>query len=216
MENSGKSCFKRRVSSDEILRRLVNCDILPKSNIFLFNSLDQTAEDFLALTFANVWFSMMKNYTVMSDLLNSRYSCTNGEKFFDSESLSKFAIRVRSVNLVGSFVICPYLFTDKINNLRFVTCGWRGVSSLAFSELISVFDGATWTILFGCMIAITIPICSYSMRNDHVNKILIILKLLLEQSGPFHEEKWVNEAMSLRLVIGTALLMGIVVSNSYI
>lgn len=200
-------------TSEQILRRLISCDILPEGKPFFFNRTNRSAQDFLSLVYANVLFSAMKNYTIMGDLGSNYHSCINGAKSM-SAPLEDFRIEMASVNFITSFILTPYLCTDKINNLRFVTCGQRGMSSLAFFELTGVFDNATWTLLIACILAVAMSLCNYSNRNsDRIGHIIATVKVFLEQGDTILETPWDNQR--LRVIVGTTLLMGIVISNSY-
>lgn len=205
---------RRGFTSDQILRKIVSCDTLPGNKPFLYNSANQTAEDFLSLLYANVWFSLMKNYTTQPLLFSPNLKCINGVKEISSKYWSYLGIEIKSINFMKSFVLSPYSVSDKINSLRFVTCGRRGISAFAFSELFSVFDNATWIALFACMIAVTFTLWHQSKcSNDKIFQIFATFKVFLEQGDTFQGATCSNGR--LRLIVGISLLMGIIVSNSY-
>lgn len=107
----------------------------------------------------------------------------------------------------------PYYSQEFLGSLRIVGCGSQGLSSVAFGELISVFDKSTWvfTVLMvvGTSIILRLLVKGTSLEQNGIS----VLKILLEQGDPFQESAF--EKVALRVFIVLLLLMGIILSNAY-
>lgn len=172
----------------------------------------QVPEILLAYGLANVWSSIMRNYTLK---FRNVTHCIHGKgveipkvsliNYFEAElTLRPF--------LKGSFITTA--IEDPLHNLRFVSCGRRRVGGIPFEELIKVFDKSTWFAILLSTFSITLPLHSYVNKfKQPFMYILSALKVFLEQGDPFPMN--VLEIAELRFVAGTFLLMGIVLSNAY-
>lgn len=106
--------------------------------------------------------------------------------------------------------------TSVVEDLQFVTCGYRGYEGLYYMELLVAFEADVWIVLIICTVLLTTILHKFPGTSSGLSiaeSALISVKLLLEQSDPFPESLASNQ--KCKLVSGTVLLMGIILSNAY-
>lgn len=87
------------------------------------------------------------------------------------------------------------------------------MTSIAFQELTSVFDGKTWLCIIFVTIIFSIWVHYYRASETMLTQIISVFKMFLEQGGPFARS--VLSMKNRRCMIGLLLLMGVVLSNAY-
>lgn len=72
--------------------------------------------------------------------------------------------------------------------LHIVSCGSRGIEQISFLQIVTVFESRIWIFLF--LFTCLIMFCSKHLTGRSLSSILLsIFKVLLEQGGPFPENK---------------------------
>ncbi|CAL8130014.1 unnamed protein product [Orchesella dallaii] len=176
----------------------------------------------------HVFLSIMGNATYRVSLTSSSRVCTNGKWIEETyPEIDPFASKIWITNDYGiednSFITS---IPDKINSLRFVSCGRARVTSLAFVELIKIFDLWIWLYLLLLMMIIP-PIAQfrmmkylsvvsiYKLYTTHfvlfIEGLCSIAKVLLEQgdNNLSAGRKW------SRIIGGTFITAALVLSNAY-
>lgn len=158
----------------------------------------------IAIAHANAWKSVLRNFTFVAD------DCYGWR---ETHCRPNFVTNAGYLAYKKSLFVFPYYTTDVINILRFIGCGRQGMSSIPFQELTNVFDNKIWGFIVLASLTISALIrCSHRSVISS-SQLIHIVKLLLEQGGPF--AKSVLNAAHLRNMIGLLLLMGIILSNAY-
>lgn len=104
------------------------------------------------------------------------------------------------------------VFNDTTKILRFVSCGTRGSSKLAFYQLVSVFDKYTW--LFLTIFAMLVSIFKNATISGGMDdELFSVMKCFLEQGNPFLLSS--SSDRSYHWTVSAVLLVGIVMSNAY-
>lgn len=135
----------------------------------------------------------------------------------------QFEPSVRSI----SSKFTPVKYHSSILHLKFISCG--GVTrwgKLQFSELISIFDGFTWT--FMCLSGIFFLIADYvgfqmsPMIKVRQNKtfespmvILSFVRIFLEQGNAIIKVNSIIRTQTRRMYLVGVLLAGIIICNAY-
>lgn len=190
------------------MERLTSCLAISyeelRVRIFSIESIPQK----VAVAHSQVLLSVMGNYTFGLDhtyLKSTRCTTHQHSHFMITFNLEKYPRHT---------FIFPYYPADHLSSLRFIGCGSHGVSSLAYQELINVYDPWVW----GCIAAMlmSVPLLTYTF-TAHTGSYKIaemsILKILVEQSDPFPQS--ISNNKSLQCLLGIILLMGIILSNGY-
>lgn len=200
---------------DQVLRIIASCkgkqytshDRLLKSNGSVVSK--------LANAYSLVWIEIMGNYSIL-DRETGNF-CVNGE----IEETFGFALRLKRKR---AFVIelgkLPYLnnsyhFThfpqDSLNQLRFVSCGRRGVKSFPFEAFVNIFDEWIWLFIASSSVTCFVVIrCQQSNTNrDNLRLCISPLMALMEQGDAFVRSE------RNKVVTGLFLAMGILLSNAY-
>ncbi len=100
----------------------------------------------------------------------------------------------------------------KFGQLHIVSCGSRGVESISFLQIVTVFEARIWILLFSFILLIILS-SKHLTRRSFSSSLLSIYKVLLEQGGPFPEN---NEMVDkLNPMICGILLTGLVISNAF-
>lgn len=186
------------------IAQLKSCDL--NSIREVWTEIFDTPLLFQKLSVANgyLWRSILENFTIAE--VSTDTGCTTRDR-------SYFAISLDSLRYIKSAFIFPYYTKEDFNNIRFVGCGTQGLSTIPFYELTSVYDKAIWL-----SIVLTVIVAAFSIRllqqeTKIQSNILSLLKMLLEQGGPF--KNLVVNTRNLRFGIGILLLSGILLSNAY-
>lgn len=107
---------------------------------------------------------------------------------------------------------------NKMFTLGLVSCGRTRLDSLAFGELVSVFQWQVWHFLFATLIILLLfklVITDSSKKKDFPHVFMDFLdyaKILVEQGGTFLERRNLSV---IRFVVGLHLLLHILISNGY-
>lgn len=188
-----------------MIRTVLNCDRSTK--------VSGSPEERVGAAYANIWFSIMKNYTTVQ-LIGS--ACENGiEKVYDPKTLYlKPSIKFVLSSYVKGFHYFPYFTRDHLADLRFVSCGpARGYRPIPFEQLTNIFDKWIWILLFlSCLSeALLLRIQAQSGRKYVISwsNLTSALKVFLEQGDSVIQKK------SFRAASGLFILIGIVLSNAY-
>lgn len=109
----------------------------------------------------------------------------------------------------------PVDLPNLVDRLKFVSCGERGFTSLAFSELLRVFDHNVWIMLVVSVTTIACSLCGLLSENLHffTAALFTLTKALVEQSNPFSKRVMNNK--KLRIILAVFLLACMVISNVY-
>lgn len=97
-----------------------------------------------------------------------------------------------------------------------MSCGSRGMISVPFQELTSVYDNFVWLAVLTTDMGLSqvISLGSPTAKpSDKINHFISFMKVLLEQGDPFSE--MVLSCPKVRVALGSFLLVGIILSNAY-
>lgn len=207
-----------------IYKNLQTCDNF-KSNAGML-SLEGSNEEMFRKEFTKIWLSVMNNYTIIlkekyRDLricLNNRevlIPSPNGRSF--AKTASALSIGLQSVPYMNLYYFTSHFPTKDVNNnFRIVSCGTRTISSLRFDELVNIFDQWVWLAIAVTIISLSVVLTmwmKYTTGGNLLNYFLSHSKVLLEQGDPYNEGLF--GTTSLRCLIGSYLIAGIVLSNAY-
>lgn len=162
-----------------------------------------------------------------------RYFCVNGQSQIKSHSTTYNRDKVENKYTQWHSDIVPSGFTHithqlemeiRESQMKFVTCGQRGVESLPFKELYQIYQPPVWIIfgLFFCLLPLILVKPYWSMFTKNLVRFhmlsktknwLIFYKIAVEQGDPIPTSLAENPGM--RLILGSVLLSGIVLSNAY-
>lgn len=128
-----------------------------------------------------------------------------------AKGMKKYATFLHLRPYLNNFHFFPYNHPqNRLSSFRFISCGERGQETFRFGELISVFDTWVWCLLFLQGVLVTIALAKFAGAEKDL---MSTFKVLVEQSNPFPEKT--ARMNALRVVMGSFLLMGIVLSNAY-
>lgn len=100
----------------------------------------------------------------------------------------------------------------KFGQLHIVSCGSRGLEPNSFFQIMTVFDTQIWILLV--VFTVLVIFCSkHFIGISFKASMLSILKVLLEQGGPFPENK--ETVNKLKFLFCGTLLAGLVISNAF-
>ncbi|CAL8135803.1 unnamed protein product [Orchesella dallaii] len=213
------------VSSETVSFHIEIC----RSNVnmrALLNTGTSDANTKLAVAYAQLWFSIMKNASILIErysricqpltgkILEAPFNMDASGVTFDEEKLALRAPHGRALNIYNT-----------MSALRFVSCGKAEMESMAFVELISVFDGYIW-LFVSISVVVLVPTIQYiadaqksgnCLENNQLMHVfkhwLCLVKVLLEQGDPFPLS--LQQTNPVRLVVSCVLLVAIVLSNAY-
>lgn len=161
----------------------------------------------------NIWQSILGNFTYNS-------KCRNGNKIYVGALGGPIStIRYVDTNRM-SRLHYPLQILDALESYRFVVCGMKGSDSIAFRELINVYDVYVWGFVVGSVLCIacfwkilTLPMISQVkiLKQGCCSNAFSLVKILLEQGDSSVSAK----SVKLRLLLGTFVLISIVLSNGY-
>lgn len=182
-----------------------------------YASKDYSQMRHLSAGYASAWVSILGNYSYDAP---SFQICDEGKlvyapyrsKLFDISN----EIKASFVNVEQSATIFPAVVASTFNDLRFITCGYRGLEQLSFGELFIAFDATVWLVLglFACLLSIILHnIPTLGSVNTFTQSAMIPVKMLLEQGNPFPDSLINNHRC--KWIAATVLLMGIILSNAY-
>lgn len=170
----------------------------------------------VAHAYASVWISLMKNYTIVNDVGDV---CINGRKFAngftssddDKREVSSIKLDVY-LYLNETLFDFPLIIHDKLNRLKFVSCGYRvDIMTHDAYQFVAIFDKLSWILILLSFLVFAVVV---KIRlSSNTDGIVIFLKLLLEQNEPFCEK--LTRIGRWRYPIALFLLVGILLSNSY-
>ncbi|CAL8121436.1 unnamed protein product [Orchesella dallaii] len=203
-------------------KRLFNAEYL------LHSRLELSAVEKLAKAYAHVWLSIMKNSTFQLDqdtLAYYTYYPLSGEVKLESSYVDVFNNHIPVMTLEGALLFnsasrgAALEIPLDLSALKFVSCGRRALQSMAFRELIDVYDTAVWAFV-GLSILILMMVFeqlshgtgSMSLFNIYQHW-LPIFKAIVEQGDPFPSRYL--KTLPIRLVFSAFMLAMIVLSNAY-
>lgn len=123
----------------------------------------------LSHAYANLISAIMGNYTIVD--IHYELFCKNGI----SENWAKKSLRINRLYLtefgqapyLQDHFYFPYFPQDQSNNLRFLSCGQRGLSQLPFNELTGIFDSWIWLTICSSATALVFFTMSYSKTEPY-------------------------------------------------
>lgn len=171
----------------------------------------------------HLWKSIWKNFFYK---LEFQTYCENIDQF---RYHAKFAMVSRLV--IQKVALRPRLylpvhFANSLGSYRFVICGFRGKESMAYTELLKVYDVFSWVFLAATMVTVAIIISKITTvwyllatkrckNADSSKNLYVTLKVMLEQGSPIPDEILKENCSHKRILLGIFMLMGIVFSNGY-
>lgn len=173
------------------------------------------------------WFiiSLLGNYTY-TDTWSENNVCSRDNNINgDATFRTTLHNQVRLEPYYGSNRLhLPIQFTCKMNSLRIVRCGQRGLRGQAFEELVKVYDPWIWLLLFTFTFVVAGITKSVTTANsaDESGRLklleafknwFLVLKSLCEQGDSLSVS--VLNRQKVRLAFGLYLLVTIVLSNGY-
>lgn len=187
----------------------------------------QKPDEIIGHILVHVWSTLLKNCTYTYASLLPDYSsserCYNSQRFYSYIPPRSEIGYVEEV--VGSGTYFPLNFLNSSHSYKFVACT-RGVQSMAFQQLISVYETPIWISIILALISLSVAwillkiskgeAINITLRDAIFTKIFSLLKVLLEQGDPFPSDTFlVDGRKSVKLLLGIYLSMGIVLSNGY-
>lgn len=173
---------------------------------------------------AEIWLSILGNYTILQLQNNAgiRLRTADGNEVVIKGSPKAvgialaISIGLQRVSYKNLYYYTSYFPSRGVDNFQFVSCGTRTISSLAFNELFNIFDQWIWISIVITTLLISSITTLYSNRCKFglfLHNCLSQGKVLLEQGDPYSER--LHKATFLRLLLGSFLLVGVVLSNAY-
>lgn len=176
-----------------------------------------TKSDRVGQGYANVWISIMGNYTILyyEDEPFSADICVRGVRENISDTYRFDSVKLGIKPYIKRLVIFPYSDHNYISPFYYVSCGKRGVDSIPFRELVNVFEKWIWILIIVSGTCVTtIPYWSHVHSGFGIGTHLFLsLKSFLEQGDAF--PGGLGKDKRFQISIGLFLLMGIVISNAY-
>lgn len=192
---------KEQSTSYFILYFLNMCNDIPALTSKSFMK-GKSFQERLGHAYAHIWLSIMKNYTLKSTFHMKHCWTRDGSQYIHAE---RYAVRLNRVRFLKWQYYFPYFSQVIQEDLRFVSCGQNSFTSIQFHELTSIFDRWTWILILVSTFIIK-SLCAYATW-------LSPLKVFLEQGEPYHTVTLAK--FHLRFAVGSFLLAGVVLSNSY-
>ncbi|CAL8121398.1 unnamed protein product [Orchesella dallaii] len=214
--------FKANKRTESAIFQLSLCDKrLINAEYLLHSSLDLSAMEKLAKAYAHVWLSIMQNSTfrldITDDILATCYPLSGELK---SESSYDTVMSLKDVMFLNSGSRGRALEIPlDLSALKFVSCGRRALQSMAFRELIDVYDPDVWVLAGLSVLILMIVLEQLSRRSGWMSLFNIwkhwlpIFKSIIEQGDPFPNSYL--KTFPARLILSLFMLAMIVLSNAY-
>lgn len=194
---------------------------------YLFGETETTisADKIMYHALAQVWQSILKNYTYTSDNI----VCSNGGNVDINTTVSHSWLLIGTVYLLRFLHVPMQILNPISGSYRFVVCGIKGSEEMAFGELNNAYDKYVWgtLILVLCGVAlvwkllVSVYINLYNknlahnlQRSTFPGKLYSLLKILLEQ-GELTPDSASLSNQKVKIFLGIVLTMCIVLSNGY-
>lgn len=127
--------------------------------------------------------------------------------------------------VISTHTYYPVRFKNPLNSYKFVAC-LRGTESLAFSELISIYDAPAWISLVATLVSSAIIWSSLESSNKAFRfsslsdfaifqKAFFLCKVLLDQGNPIPENVAKYGRHLTKFLLGIFLISGLVISNGH-
>lgn len=208
---------------DEFLYQLHACDNRIWEGTITGIMQQSNPLDKLVKVYAFVWFAIVRNSSFVT---SSGQTCKDGK--LSGNSLMRYAdvdqydaAIMALPSLKTSRIRFPVVLENKVGRLQFISCGQqRGFQKIPFDDLFSVFDGFIWCLLVLSLASLAVIVAMVSRKYGMRSKNLATLsleyfwkfnKVILEQTDP---DSSMN-VPSLRMMIGSFLLVSIVLSHAY-
>ncbi|CAL8121474.1 unnamed protein product [Orchesella dallaii] len=208
--------------SESVIFHLSLCDKRQITAEYLLHShLDISPMEKLAKAYAHVWLSVMKNSTFKLDIGNEMLTVCypiRGEIMVEHSFDIVMTLHEEMFLNSGSRGRALQIPLD-LSALKFVSCGRRALQSMAFRELIDVYDPAVWAFLVITVLILMIASEQLSGRTGWISLFTIwkhwlpIFKSIIEQGDPFSNRYL--KTFQTRLIIFPFMLAMIVLSNAY-
>ncbi|CAL8121402.1 unnamed protein product [Orchesella dallaii] len=217
-----QSDFLEYKLAESAIFHLAVCDKrLITAQYLLHSHLDISPMEKLAKAYAHIWLSIMKNSTFKRDigggLLTVCYP-SRGEIMVEHSFDSIMTLREEMFLNSGSRGRAMEVQLD-LSALKFVSCGRRTLQSMAFRELIDVYDPAVWVFVGLSMMILMIALEQLSRSTGWMSLFNIwkhwlpIFKSIIEQGDPFPNRYL--KTSPIRLVVSLFMLAMIVLTNAY-
>lgn len=187
----------------------------------------ETPEAKLAASFASIWASIMRNYTliVTDNRIQSTMVCVNGVMLkLDGFRVARpyFGIHLHTISFARVIPYSyPVVLPAPMFNLRFVSCGKKGKQDLSVEELFIAYDLSAWLMIVMSLLAVA-WISSYVMARKSEaadtpklkwKYLLSVAQVLVEQGDGFSKDFF--KIPSLRFALGPFLLTSVIISEGY-
>lgn len=197
--------FAENLLLTKTILHLTTCeDKLSKYKLTKLFSMEDSY-DRLAVAHSNVWASTLRNFSFSRNWSVENKCTLSLPSYFSTSLLLK--------PYVPQHFIFPYYIRSELDHLRFIGCGRQGYTTIPFQELANVYDTMVWICIAFCIVAVSTSTTGFVKDSNLCENIATGMKLLLEQSNPF--PTCVMNVTTIRLLVGSYLLMGIVLSNAY-
>lgn len=171
----------------------------------------------VARAYSKVWWSIMGNFSYRVEDSNCKsFEVRKTMRF----SLNYIALKILpfSNSLVSGVHMFPVTILEQpLQNLKFVSCGERGIEGLAFSNLLNVFEKQVWVLVIITMATLFFAISLISSGSEALSEcshhLIFLWTALVEQGNILPAKLW-NDSRT-RWIIGSFILAGIVLSNAY-
>lgn len=175
----------------------------------------------VSYAYARLWQSLMRNFTIVSGQFEIQNVCINGvieaSEVHKDKSREEGTIFMQPISYVKSFLYFNYFDEEQMSTLRFISCGKGELTSISLTNLTSTFQTKVWISIILSAVAVSATILASLAANlqkmDISRYFLSVMQVLLEQSSAFVSEEVFRAR--LKMVVGTYLIMGIVLSNAY-
>lgn len=210
---------------ESIGNNLLECEGLKPTSHKLIFSYDIRLLQ-VAYAYATVWTSIMGNYTydIYQDFEYSHSRCVNGRmenripswQFGPRKDIFIITLEgMRHFQYNTGGYLYPVDLPNLVDRLKFVSCGERGFTDLAYGELLRVFDYNVWIFLIISVIGVASSLSGLisGTLEDFAISLLMGSKALIEQGNPFSRR--FLQIKKLRIILGFYFIVSVVISSAY-
>lgn len=178
----------------------------------------------LAHAFAHEFATIFKNYSyTVAPTGFQNFECVNGKRVNNGGSKWK---KWYTVELMGSLTTHNYsslaywalVIKDKVEQLRFISCGERDLPLLPFHELTSVYDIYIWLLtMLSCLTVAVIPLLFHHSTVTSISSVLknldFVFRIVLGLD--ICVGKRFENMQAFRFILSAFMLAMLVLSNAY-
>lgn len=163
---------------------------------------------------AHILLTILHNYTLHRPI-NERCDSTNGRTFgkYMDNSYEHASIEIEKILVKSNRAKRMIEFHNSLENLRFITCGERGLEPFHLHDLLTAYDGMSWICITIVVLSVSKLLSCLAEAGSFTHCLISIIKVLVEQGDPFANRLMRRE--SFRWITVGVLIAAIVLSNGY-